>query len=297
MKKVVVFICWCLFLSSYAHAQKRLNKRVLVIGVDGLNVYDLEKANTPNIDSLRKQGAWTYAAKTVMPSSSSPNWASMTMGAPPDLTTIHANGWDRQTYIDSPTCAGSPKFFPSIFSEMKRQRPKDKVDIVHQWWSMRALLQRKDFNRERATFLSPKRTMKVARRYFAIHKPALLFTHFDQCDHAGHEYGHGSPEYIAAVELMDKMVGKLVKKLKKKGLYENTYILLTSDHGGIDHGHGGDTPQERNIPWILTGPTVKKDYELKSAIVTYDTALTIAKILDLKPHACWTGKAVEEAFQ
>jgi phosphoglycerol transferase MdoB-like AlkP superfamily enzyme len=123
-----------------------------------------------------------------------------------------------------------------------------------------------------------------------------LFTHFDQCDHAGHKYGHGSPEYIQAVELMDKMVGKLVKKLKKKGLYDSTYILLTADHGGIGKGHGGDTPQERNIPWILTGPDVQKNHHISQVINTYDTAPTIARILNIKPNECWTGKPVEEAF-
>lgn len=291
----VLLIVFCF--SNTASAQKRLKKRFIVLGVDGLNVGDLQKANTPNIDSLRKDGAWTFNAKTVMPSSSSPNWGAMIMGATPDLTTIHANGWHHKQYTSNPTCKSSPKFFPSIFTELRKQHPHSHIDFVHQWWSFRYLVQRKDFSRERNPFLTPKRTMKVARRYFKLHKPELLFVHFDKVDEVGHKYGHGSPEYIAAVEEIDGYIGDIVKMLKKKGLYSSTYILVTADHGGIGHGHGGDTPEETNIPWILTGPDVKKDYHLTEPIQTYYTAPTIAKVLGIQPNECWVGKPVNEAFK
>ena len=291
---LVVLLC-CFPFSNFA--QKIDKVRVLVLGVDGLNTFDLPRAHTPNIDSLKKDAAWTYHAKVVMPSSSSPNWAAMTMGATPNLTAVHENGWKKHYYTDTPSCKTSLKYFPSIFTELRKQHPKVRIEVVHQWRGFAGLHHVRDWTRRRNTFMSSHRTMQVSRRYLTLHKPDLLFVHFDKVDHAGHKYGHGSPEYIAAVEEIDRYVGKMVQRLKKLGLYNSTYILLTADHGGINKGHGGATPQETNIPWILTGPNVKKNTELTTTVNTYDTALTLAKIFGIQPHECWVGKPVNEAFK
>jgi len=45
------------------------------------------------------------------------------------------------------------------------------------------------------------------------------------------DYNEEYPDYIAAVNRLDKNVGRLVGALKEKGLYDNTVIIYTSDHG------------------------------------------------------------------
>jgi len=44
---------------------------------------------------------------------------------------------------------------------------------------------------------------------------------------------HQNPTYAAMVEHTDDAVGKIINKLKEKGLYENTIILFSSDNGGL----------------------------------------------------------------
>jgi arylsulfatase A-like enzyme len=44
---------------------------------------------------------------------------------------------------------------------------------------------------------------------------------------------HQNPTYAAMVEHTDDAVGKIIRKLKEKGLYENTIILFSSDNGGL----------------------------------------------------------------
>lgn len=44
-------------------------------------------------------------------------------------------------------------------------------------------------------------------------------------------YNEDYPEYISAVNRLDYNVGRLVKKLKELGIYDDTIIIYTSDHG------------------------------------------------------------------
>jgi arylsulfatase A-like enzyme len=71
-------------------------------------------------------------------------------------------------------------------------------------------------------------------------------------------------------------------------------VLITADHGGIGHGHGGNTPEEVNVPWILDGTGVVNG-ELQVEVMTYDTAATIAYLLGIEAPECWVGKAIIQA--
>ena len=44
-------------------------------------------------------------------------------------------------------------------------------------------------------------------------------------------YKEEYPDYIAAINSLDENVGKLVDALKENGIYDNTVIIYTSDHG------------------------------------------------------------------
>jgi arylsulfatase A-like enzyme len=81
------------------------------------------------------------------------------------------------------------------------------------------------------------------------------------------------------------------------GLRKSTTVILVADHGGKGTGHGGDTIEEIQIPWVISGPGVKTNYEIKDpALMTYDTAATMARILHVKPSPCWRGRSIDEAF-
>ena len=45
------------------------------------------------------------------------------------------------------------------------------------------------------------------------------------------DYKEEYPDYIAAINRLDENVGRLVSALKEKGIYDNTVIIYTSDHG------------------------------------------------------------------
>jgi predicted AlkP superfamily pyrophosphatase or phosphodiesterase len=149
-----------------------------------------------------------------------------------------------------------------------------------------------DFNGE-----TDEATAVKALEFITNEKPALTFIHFGEPDGAGHNIGHDTPEYYEAVELIDELVGKILKSLEENGMMEETIIIFSSDHGGIEKGHGGKTVLEMEIPWIIYGKNIPSKGMLKSSIVTYDTAATIAHILALQSPEFWRGKPVLKAFE
>lgn len=44
-------------------------------------------------------------------------------------------------------------------------------------------------------------------------------------------YNEQYPDYLASIESLDDNLGRLIESLKSKGIYENTTIIYTSDHG------------------------------------------------------------------
>jgi predicted AlkP superfamily pyrophosphatase or phosphodiesterase len=292
----LALLCSALLTTPNAHAQIAGVKHVVIIGVDGMAPFGIEAANTPVMDDLMERGSWTMRARGVLPTSSSPNWASMIMGAGPEQHGITENSWQKPDHDITPIATSDGTTFPTIFWLLKQQRPKSIVGIFHDWDAFGDLMEKGIADRK-MDCKGPDEAVEKAVDYFKETKPAFTFIHLDHVDHAGHSEGWRTPAYIAAVENADLLIGKTVQGLKDAGMYEATTLIVTSDHGGKGKGHGGDTMAEIEIPWILTGPGVKHGYEIPRIVNTYDTAATVAYIFGLKPHEAWIAKPVIEAFE
>ncbi len=55
-------------------------------------------------------------------------------------------------------------------------------------------------------------------------------------DKAIHHYGPGSEEYRGELIYVDKQIGRFIERLQYLGIYEDTTLILVSDHGGYDSG-------------------------------------------------------------
>lgn len=65
-------------------------------------------------------------------------------------------------------------------------------------------------------------------------RPDLLMLHLGEPDHARHVHGVFGKEVYAVLEGIDEMVGKVCQAVKDAGLWEQTNIVLTADHGQLD---------------------------------------------------------------
>ena len=280
-------------------------QRAVLLGIDGLGSKGLAAAHTPNIDTLRRQGTWTLHARGVMPTSSSPNWASMIMGAGPEQHGVTSNAWKPDDFGIAPVCKGRGGIFPTIYGLLRDQRPKAVIGTFSEWEDYDRLVEpgvadvmaHPDGPRKNnaAPFKGASQTMAMATEFLRTRKPDFLFIQLDLVDHAGHHFGHLTPEYIAAVQEADRLVGILIAAIGEAGA-GRPVLLLTADHGGVGKKHGGETMAEIEIPWILEGPGIARGREVTRPVNTYDTAPTLARVLGVKPHPCWIGKVVEDAI-
>ncbi|WP_373511210.1 alkaline phosphatase family protein [Persicitalea sp.] len=270
---------------------------VVVIGLDGLSPDGIQNATTPVLDSLMRNGSYSMTAKAVFPSSSSPNWASMITGTSPAHHEIWANSWKRTDIADKAYCGGNKgQPYPTIFRAVREQNKDAKVACFYDWDDFGRLLE-DDVCTIKIDGKGENDTAAQAANYIAANAPLFTFIHLDHVDHAGHDAGHGTPTYYQSVTKADLLVGRIMNAIRASGKANETVVLITADHGGVDKGHGGNSAAEMNIPWIISGKGILKNHALRTPIDTFDTAVTVAKVLNVKPFECWTGKAVVEAMQ
>ncbi|RYC50798.1 nucleotide pyrophosphatase [Flagellimonas olearia] len=268
---------------------------VVVIGVDGMSPDGIQNANTPMLDSMVQNGAATMQARSVLPSSSSPNWASMIMGADTEQHGITSNGWEKFDHQLPPVVATKNGTFPTIFTLFKDQQPEAHVGAIYDWDGFGRLFEKDDVDFD-INGDHEDGTTTDAITYIKEHTPKFTFVHLDHVDHAGHSMGHGSAEYYTSVAKADSLITEIVKATKDAGMFEKTLFIVSADHGGLGYGHGGESLAEMTIPFIMYGAGVKKGYEIEETVYQYDNAPTVAYAMGLQTPQAWIGRPVKGAF-
>jgi predicted AlkP superfamily pyrophosphatase or phosphodiesterase len=288
-----VFFVTLLSIPAKVRAQGKI-EHVILIGVDGFGAYAFQKAKVPNLRDLMKKGSWTLQARSVLPSSSAPNWASMVMGAGPELhgyTTWGSKKPDLPARV-----LDEYGMFPSIYGSLRKAKPKSEIGVIYEWEGIGCLFPKAAVNKDQNCDGDAALT-DASVSYIKDKKPNFLFIHLHDVDSVGHKVGHATPEYFAAIERTDTYIGRIIKSVEEAGIAEKTAIIFTADHGGINKGHGGINMLEMQIPWIIAGPGIRADHEVHDSVMTFDTAATIAALFRIKPPQVWIGRPVREVFK
>ena len=289
-------------LAGMAPGAQQRAKHVVLVACDGWGAYSVRKADPatiPNIRALMGKGAWTLKDRSVLPSSSAINWASMFMGVP---TELHGyTQWNSQKPEIKPNLLNEHGIAPTIFSELRRQRPEARIDVVAEWGGIGHLIDRQAVD---SYFLvpgkyeeTPNAIVDEAVRLITEKKPTLLAVCIDQLDHVGHAQGHDTPAYYKKLAQIDGYVGRILKAIDEAGMAQDTVVILTADHGGVKKGHGGKSLAEMEIPFILAGPAIKPVGEFEAAMMQYDCAAVIADLLGVEPPAGWRGRAYPQLLR
>jgi hypothetical protein len=298
LHKVMIMTTGILFLWSCSSKKEQTPKgidHIVVIGIDGMSPDGIQKANTPTLDSLIQHGAATMHARSVLPSSSSPNWASMIMGADTEQHGVTSNGWEKFDHQLPPVVVTENGTFPTIFTLFKDQQPEAHVGAIYDWDGFGRLFEKADVDFDIDGDHEDK-TTEAAVNYIKEHTPKFTFVHLDHVDHAGHAQGHGSQEYYKSVEKADSLIAEIVNATKQAGIFEKTMFIVSADHGGLGFGHGGESLAEMEIPFILYGAGIKKGYKIEETVYQYDNAPTVAYAMGLQTPQAWIGRPVKGAF-
>lgn len=104
--------------------------------------------------------------------------------------------------------------------------------------------------------------------------------------------------YLTALREADMQIGELVKDLKRRGLYDQTLIIVTGDHGESFNQHGsfghgnGLYEQDVRVPMILINPHLSPARRFDRAAGHIDIAPTILDVLGIAPSPTWQGTSL-----
>jgi predicted AlkP superfamily pyrophosphatase or phosphodiesterase len=292
-----------LWMTAFAAAAEPANK-VLYIGIDGTRFDAVEKADVPSLKALAANGVHSptclilgerYQKNDTI---SGPGWSSILTGVWADKHGVHNNTFEGRRY----------DAYPHFFARLKEVRPAAKTASFVTWEPIhRFIVSAADvslnFEEKDHGILDYDRydtaATDAAVKHLSQADPDVVFLYIGQVDVAGHAKGfHPTvPEYIAAIERADKLVGKAVAAVKARKTFANEdwLVLVTSDHGGkgTGHGSGHSTPEILNSFLIVAGPAAARG-TFEQQVYLVDAPVTALAHLGVNPKDEWKldGKPV-----
>jgi arylsulfatase A-like enzyme len=263
--------------------------------VDGLRPDMMLRCRTPNMRELFENGTYSFWARTTPHAITLPSHVSMLTGVIPRK---HEVEWNKDLPLSTPVY---PKF-PTLFEVAKKAglttamaAGKMKFDtlaspgtIDWKWVPCTEKAEDPDVARQAAMILRE-------------HKPQVMFVHLPGVDNVGHKKGWGSKEQEKAVDQADRAVGLVLGAAYEAGTLDETAVILTSDHGGAGLTHLPDDARARHIPWIASGPGIRRGVDLTQypnlTINTEDTFATACSLLSIPPGRDIDGKPIAEILE
>ncbi len=304
---LTLMLAFVVMLASAANSGKKPTRlkakakasHVVLIGIDGWGAYSVTKAHDiPNIKYFMQNGCYTLKDRSVLPSASAINWSSMFMGVP---TEMHGyTTWGSRTPEIPSAYIGEHGMCPTIFTLIREQMPGANTACFAEWDGIKYLVDTLSISHVECPISSEKDLNTLSNRaadYIKANKPAFIAICNDQLDHTGHGEGHDTPAYYDCLARVDRQIGIIMQAVKDAGMWDNTIFILTADHGGINKGHGGQTLQEMQIPFVICGKNVKSGMQINDCMMQYDCAATIADIFGLQRPQSWRGVPAYSVFK
>lgn len=266
-------------------------KHVLLLGIDGCRFDAIQKAKTPNLDRLVANGIYSPSALILgdryrkNDTISGPGWGSINTGVWADKHNVQGNQF-KEPHFDK---------FPHFFHYVKQTNPKAKTVSVINWAPIaKYIVSSADVSID--TSGSGKSYDKAdadavaeAVRLLEAESPTAMMLYMGEVDGAGHAHGfHPSvPQYIAAIENVDTLIGPLLDAIEKR-TDEEWLIVVVSDHGGSGRGHsnGQSDPDILQSFLIVSGEGAQHG-KFADQVYIVDAVPTLLTYLGAKIDDAW----------
>jgi arylsulfatase A-like enzyme len=107
--------------------------------------------------------------------------------------------------------------------------------------------------------------------------------------------------YESSIRYVDQEISSFLNKLKKMGIYDSTFIIVTADHGEefrehgkIGHGRPRQKPYEEliHVPLIVRGPGLHRRIISDQVVSLLDIPPMILDLLDIPEEIKYQGKSL-----
>ena len=256
-----------------------MEKKVILISIDGMRPDGLQQCGNPYVQELEKLCAYTYSGSSVYPSVTLPCHFSMTHSVVPQRHGILTN-----TYV--------PQVRPikGLFEVIKESKGVNAM--FYGWEPLRdiatpgSLLYATYINAYTSESVDTILTDKCI-EVLEENEPDFAFLYLvDTDDKGGHDSGWMTDEYLRRISVAIDNVKRIIQRFGDK--YS---IVIMADHGGHDRSHGSTMPEDMTIPFFFYG----KDFvagEMAQPVSLLEIAPTIVKMMGIEPDSDWDGHAI-----
>jgi predicted AlkP superfamily pyrophosphatase or phosphodiesterase len=257
-----------------------MNKVILVLS-DALR-YDVAQANMGFLGHLaeRKQAS-LYKIVGELPSMSRPMYETIHTGLPSSEHGIVANSIVRLS--DKPNIFQAAKDAGKVtaaaayywYSELYNRAPFDPIDDRE--------VDDEKLNIQHGRFYTQDEYPDIELFHTAAHLvrrffPDYLLLHPMGMDYRGETFGADSREYRNHAIYQDAKLAPLLVEWRERGYT----IFVTGDHGiNADGGHGGTTPEQREVPLYVIQPSRRGRGETGEAVSHLQIAPTVLHLLNV----------------
>jgi len=270
-------------------------QHAILLVIDGLSYLAPERIDMPNLKALMARGAYFRESYSVVPQHPhSGEWADNYDSSIPNPILVSGTIFlkPKQQFVQS-------AFFPLGFTAHIANELTYKAingDFHFTFQAGGNEFHKAHDNKRVDDAENMFWTLSVLRRW----KPVYMRVHLQDTGAMG---GRSRPNiwadnslYRQAVAKADAHLGTIVEELKKLGMYENTLIFVTGDHGQtVEGGHPPFAQDAWPMPVVVAGPGIKAGGRFPYA-EQIDIVPTLTYLMGVKPPDNVMGRIMAEAL-
>jgi len=271
--------------------------RALMVFIDGFVPDAIATSNTPTLDRLIRNGAWSMRARAESTTISGSGWSTFHTG-------VH---WDKHGIPDNNFSTPNTTQYPSILLRLREKLPKAVTVSAQSWKPIQEFLVAPaqpthsgyyDYYQFHLDYFDDRSCDELCVNFLRPlldREPIdLAVVMFGELDGVGHmdgnrHYHAGDSEYQRMLGMVDERLGRLIASIENRPTYdqEDWLIAITADHSGSQRGgHGLNIPEHREMPMILSGGKIVPG-EIWPPPSAADLVPTVLEHLGVTPDPSW----------
>ncbi|OHT07682.1 nucleotide pyrophosphatase [Tritrichomonas foetus] len=269
--------------SAFFQNKTNLVNRAIILGIDGAG--NLFNAEAPNIRNLMKNGIYTLNGKSVMPTISAECWGSIFYSVPPKTHKL-TNHLVESRNMSNPSIT-------SLFKLTRQNFPDSEIYSYATWKAFDiGFFENYVFNEIYARF-NDSDVIQQGINCIKNKNPKLLFMYLGDVDRAGHHHVYQSEKYYQVLNDADKSILSVLQAMNEKHYFDDSLIIILSDHGGKGKRHGLGIKDMINVFFTAYSPHFPANMEISNYSII-DVSKIVAVSLGMAVPDDWIGKYPQE---